>query len=49
LAFALYVCGGYRRNRRAGGLVLARLMGKKIGAQIDAAVAEGTHQLIASH
>jgi TetR/AcrR family transcriptional regulator, transcriptional repressor for nem operon len=32
-----------------GGLVLARLMGSKLGAQIDAAVLDGTHQLIASH
>jgi TetR/AcrR family transcriptional regulator, transcriptional repressor for nem operon len=32
-----------------GGLVLARLMGSKIGAQIDAAVVGGTHQLTASH
>lgn len=32
-----------------GGLVLARLMGGKVGAQIDAAVVDGTQQLIASH
>ena len=32
-----------------GGLVLARLMGSKVGARIDAAVVVGTQWLIASH